>query len=259
MLPGGSPGEPFGYRAAVASSARTGPHAYDAPVESQSTGGTWSLEHRTGSAQDLHDREPPAGRTVVVLEVDEPSLVLGSTQDENSVDRAALARAGVRLARRRSGGGAVLLIPGEHVWVDVVLAAGDSLWLDDVERSSWWLGEVWAAALAELVAVELDVHRSGVSDRRLGRSVCFAATGPGEVLAAGRKLVGVSQRRTREGARFQCIVHRRFAGPATIGMLDAAHLPRGTAVALERGVTDLERLGVDAGWSVVEGLLRHLP
>ena len=40
----------------------------------------------------------------------------------------------------------------------------------------------------------------------LGPVVCFAGTGPGEVLVAGRKVVGISQRRTRAGARFQCSV-----------------------------------------------------
>ena len=44
--------------------------------------------------------------------------------------------------------------------------------------------------------------------------VCFAGVGPGEVLAGGRKLVGISQRRTRAGARFQCAVHVRVVAGA---------------------------------------------
>jgi lipoate-protein ligase A len=228
-------------------------------VESQLPGGGWSLERHAGTAQELHDLAPPSGRTVLVLQVDAPSLVLGSTQDEASVDHLALERAGVRLARRRSGGGAVLLVPGEHLWVDVVLPAEDPLWVDDVERSSWWLGEAWTAALHDVVTGPLEVHRSGVTDRLLGRTVCFAATGPGEVGAGRRKLVGVSQRRTRDHARFQCVVHRRFVAAATVDLLDPRHLPPGTEAALDRGVTDLDRLGVDAGWSAVEALLRHLP
>ncbi len=39
--------------------------------------------------------------------------------------------------------------------------------------------------------------------------VCFAGLGPGEVTVDGRKLVGISQRRTRAGARFQCAVYSR--------------------------------------------------
>ncbi len=40
--------------------------------------------------------------------------------------------------------------------------------------------------------------------------MCFAGMGPGEVASAGAKLVGLSQRRTREFARFQCTVHHRW-------------------------------------------------
>jgi hypothetical protein len=41
-----------------------------------------------------------------------------------------------------------------------------------------------------------------------GQLVCFAGLGPGEVTAGlgGAKVVGISQRRTRAGARFQCAV-----------------------------------------------------
>ncbi|MEC8814989.1 MAG: hypothetical protein VYA92_04220, partial [Actinomycetota bacterium] len=37
-----------------------------------------------------------------------------------------------------------------------------------------------------------------------GGLVCFAGRGPGEILVDGRKVVGISQRRDRSGARFQC-------------------------------------------------------
>jgi hypothetical protein len=38
--------------------------------------------------------------------------------------------------------------------------------------------------------------------------VCFASVGPGEVVRGGSKVVGVSQRRTKDAARFQCTVFR---------------------------------------------------
>ena len=44
--------------------------------------------------------------------------------------------------------------------------------------------------------------------------MCFAAVGPGEVLrsesdsVAGKKVVGISQRRTKDAARFQCTLFR---------------------------------------------------
>jgi hypothetical protein len=40
--------------------------------------------------------------------------------------------------------------------------------------------------------------------------VCFAGTGAGEVLAGGRKVIGISQRRSRNGARFQCALYRHW-------------------------------------------------
>jgi hypothetical protein len=38
--------------------------------------------------------------------------------------------------------------------------------------------------------------------------VCFDGFGPGEVLLDGRKLVGMSQRRTRTASRLQCCWYR---------------------------------------------------
>ncbi len=196
----------------------------------------------------------------MVMHTTVPALVLGSTQDVSVVDTASLQAAEVQLARRRSGGGAVLLLPGEHVWVDLVLPADDPLWVDDVEASSWWVGDAWADALAARFGVAARVHHGTVSDRQLGRLACFAATGPGEVTVGDRKLVGLSQRRTRAGARFQCVVHRRFDPEATLSMLapDASVHPTLRAALLD-GVTDLERTGAEVGWGVVEDLLLHLP
>jgi hypothetical protein len=40
--------------------------------------------------------------------------------------------------------------------------------------------------------------------------VCFASAAPGEVFVGDNKLVGISQRRNREGARFQCVLYRQW-------------------------------------------------
>lgn len=232
------------------------------------TASDWVVEHHVGSAGELHQLDVAPRRTVMTLEVARPALVLGSAQSDSIVDRRALTAAGIDLARRRSGGGAVLLVPGEHVWVDVVLPIGDPLWVDDVESSSWWLGEAWSLAIGAAMPVvgpvggPVAVHRRGVTDRELGRLVCFAATGPGEVSVAGRKVVGISQRRTRELARFQCVVHRRFDPGSTTSVLappGAGPTAADLGAALRDGVCDLESLGIDHRWSVVEGLLANLP
>ena len=43
-----------------------------------------------------------------------------------------------------------------------------------------------------------------------GRLACFASRGPGEVLVGEAKAVGITQRRTRNTARFQTLVYRRW-------------------------------------------------
>ena len=53
---------------------------------------------------------------------------------EKHVDEVLLGESGIELARRRSGGGAVLLGADDHVWVDLVVPADDPLAEDDVSR-----------------------------------------------------------------------------------------------------------------------------
>jgi lipoate-protein ligase A len=143
-------------------------------------------------------------RRIEVLVPTTSAVVLGSTQamPENEA-------IGLDVVRRRSGGGAVLVTPDDPVWVDVDLPAGDPLWSDDVGHSFLWLGEAWAAALAAL-GLDGEVHRGPFEPGRWGKAVCFAGRGPGEVFVDGAKVVGLAQRRTRAGARFQCAVLRRW-------------------------------------------------
>jgi lipoate-protein ligase A len=97
----------------------------------------------------------------------------------------------------------VLLRPGEVVWVDVLVPTGDPRWQADVGRAFGWLGRAWAVALGSL-GVAAEVHAGAPVAGRWSSLVCFAGLGPGEVSVGGRKVVGVSQRRTRSGALFQC-------------------------------------------------------
>jgi lipoate-protein ligase A len=179
----------------------------------------WAVERQAGPAAALHGRPLPDPFTaaVWVFEATAPALVLGSAQPEDGVDREAAAAAGIDVVRRHSGGGAVLLVPGEHLWVDVLLPAGDPRWHDDVGRAAHWVGDVWAAALAD-VGVDAAVHRGPMQPSEWSRAVCFAGLGPGEVTAAGRKVVGISQRRSRAGARFQSVALARW-DPVTLGAL----------------------------------------
>ena len=133
------------------------------------------------------------------MDVTGPALVIGSTQAEVRTDA-------IEVVRRRSGGGAVLLEPGLVVWADVFVPRDDELWDDDVGRAFWWLGDAWAAALADLGLPAPAAHRGALVRTPVAELVCFAGLGSGEVISGGRKVVGMAQRRTREGALFQCAV-----------------------------------------------------
>ena len=156
--------------------------------------------HRArGTATEFHQLDLPPERAVWVFEVERPALVLGSTQPVMEVQ-------GIEVVRRRSGGGAVYLEPGGTLWVDVVVPKGDDLWDDDVARATYWLGEAWA----EAVGGGAIVHRGPMVRTAWSDRVCFAGLGPGEVMIGGAKVVGISQRRTRELARFQCVAYEAW-------------------------------------------------
>ena len=202
----------------------------------------WSVVRWREPAGAFHARPMPpvVERAVWVCEPTGAALVLGSAQPEGDVDRAACARAGVDVVRRRSGGGAVLVAPGAQLWVDVLLPAGDPLWSPDVGRAFLWLGEAWAGALAD-VGLGGEVHRGPLQTTPWSRLVCFAGLGTGEVADGdGAKLVGLSQRRTRHGARFQCAVPATWDPAPLLGLLalDDERRAEGTAAlaAADRGV-----------------------
>jgi lipoate-protein ligase A len=224
-----------------------------ADVDGPAVGG-WAVRRLRGAAADLHGQPlpVPVRREVWVLEPDRPALVLGSTQDRSLVDLDLAVGLGIDVVHRRSGGGVVFVAPDDPLWVDVLLPAGDPLWDDDVGRATWWLGAAWAAALAEVGVAGAEVHHGPLACGRLGRLVCFATVGAGEVTVGGQKVVGVSQRRARAGARFQCAAYHGW-GPAPLdrllrldddGRREVAGAAAGTGVAHE---------------ALLAAFLRHLP
>jgi lipoate---protein ligase len=212
----------------------------------------WTVTRSRGDAGTFHARTASAGRVVWVFEPTVPAVVLGSAQREAAVDRSVSEALGITVVRRRSGGGAVLVVPGEMVWLDVVIAADDPLWQADVGRSMHWVGETWAAALATL-GVAPDVHRGAMRRPPWSSEVCFAGVGPGEVLDAdGRKLVGISQRRSREWARFQTMLHLRWR-PELVAALVSP--PRPTATQIAGIAAEVPAPAHD----VIEAMLHALP
>jgi lipoate---protein ligase len=176
-----------------------------------------------------------------------PALVLGSGQRPSEVDGAALAAAGIALHKRASGGTAVLFVPG-FLMQDVALPAGHPLRLDDVSESYRWLGGVWQEALAalgvatELISIPAARADSAAADPLL-RLACFGGRSPYELLADGRKLVGFSQIRRRQGSLLQVGVYRSWPGRALAALLRLPAAGRDAfAAALAARVVGLDEL-----------------
>jgi hypothetical protein len=87
--------------------------------------------------------------------------------------------------------------------------------------------------------------------------VCFAGRGPGEVITAdGRKLLGLSQRRTRNWIRLQCLVHRRWSAADALAGLSLSEEQRCVAeMALRDAVAVVGSVDEAA---VLDGLLAAL-
>jgi len=139
--------------------------------------------------------------------VSAPALVLGRAATEPYVDREAARAAGVEVLRRRSGGGPVLWDAG-LLSLDVVLPRGHRLAGDDVVAAYRWLGEAVAGALRALGVPDVAVLSPAEARADPGRAgpaavACFGGRSPYEVTAGGRKAVGLSQARRRQGALFQ--------------------------------------------------------
>jgi lipoate---protein ligase len=201
-------------------------------------------------------------RVAVAREVTAPTLVLGSTQTTELVDAALLRGNDVALARRRGGGGAVYLAPGEQLWLDVWIPRDDPLWVVDVSAAAEWVGAWWTEALAGVGQHGFAVHRGRSVPGQFGDLVCFAGRGPGEVFEGSRKVVGLSQWRAREGALFSSCAYLRWNPAPLLALLEVgpderSELEHGLASAAA-GLADLNRAPGDLAALRAE-LLRSLP
>jgi lipoate-protein ligase A len=208
-----------------------------------------------GTVAELHARDPLSGPVtrpeVWWMRPTDAGVVVGSRQSPAMFDADRCAAAGLAIVRRRSGGGAVLVDPAQMVWIDLVLPHGVAP--DDVRGAMVWAGERWSTALGGG-----RVHRGGMQSNAWSELVCFAGTGPGEVLIGNRKLVGLSQRRTRHGLRIQGLIHTSGSQQALAGLL-AVDVPATPLPApatwpgldpVERGEVIAQRLaaGIGAHW-----------
>lgn len=160
----------------------------------------------------------------------------------------------MELVRRRGGGGAVYLEPGRFVWIDAWIPRDDVLWAHDVSVAAEWVGQWWVEALAGAGGAAgggagaeagaepaerpgaLTVHTGRSEPGALGDLVCFAGRGPGEVFWDGRKIVGLSQWRSREGALFSSCAYLDWDPEP---LLDLLSLDDTTRIELASGLRDV--------------------
>ena len=115
--------------------------------------------------------------------------------------------------------------------------------------SSLRAGTWWRDVLVEHVAGEISVHQGSLEGDVAHRLVCFAGRGPGEVFVNGRKAVGLTQWRVREGIFISTVLHAH----ASIAVVDfLKSIPEGLVEVLDHHV--LCALGIDDVVGLVDEL-----
>jgi lipoate-protein ligase A len=203
-------------------------------------------------------------RHAVVRQVDHATVVLGSTQRDDVLSPSALRGGAAEVVRRRGGGGAVLLRPGDHLWVDAWIPRVDPLWQADVSGAATWVGEWWRTALGAVgVGIgQVVVHRGVAIPGPYGATICFSGRGPGEVFHGAAKVMGLSQWRCREGALFHTCAYTHWDAAPLVSLLDLDEASRvawtdelaGAAV----GIEDLPGPGATAA-TLAQCLLSTFP
>jgi len=127
------------------------------------------------------------GRAFVRLyRFDPPCLSFGRNEPATGYDRAAIARLGMDIVRRPTGGRAVW---HEH---EVTYAVAAPVAAFGGLRLGYWAIQGWLAAALRPLGAEATLAPAG-SLPGARRGACFAAPVGGEVLVDGRKLVGSAQ------------------------------------------------------------------
>ena len=179
-------------------------------------------KHIERSEQLLQEAAPENPPVLYWSQAESRGLVLGFSQKETILCSQVLAEAALPIYHRRAGGTAVLVGP-ELLGLDVVLPGGHPLILPDVVESYRWLGETWRRALRLLgIETRLISPDEAHEQRRLARQeevrtretvlrrACYASNSPYEVMAGGRKVVGLDMVRRRSGSLLQAGVLLRW-------------------------------------------------
>ncbi len=261
------------------------PSAPDAPNPAVRSHRGWTVRISAGSACRFHDLDPEAdtGHEIWIRRVQRPAVVFGSTQRPSgftageAVTSSGTEIAPVEICRRRSGGGLVVVRPGD-VWIDAIVPARSPLHTDDVGRAFAWFGDVWLRAIATLLAdstplaVPLRLAEPSTGRRATNRPFfCFADVGHGEVLYGDRKIVGLSQRRTRTWTRLQSLFVPSWSPAEVNSLVSAAATHVGPLDLSDLGAPPFDAADVRAGFpadvaapatspdTVVDLVLHNLP
>ncbi len=99
------------------------------------------------------------------------------------------------------------MTPDDGIWIDVWLPVTSPTYRSGVREGLEVAGDAWVTALSSMgvgsVSTVRDVPEPTHSE------ICFAGIGHGEVVDHGRKLVGVTAWRSREGTLLQTALYRR--------------------------------------------------
>jgi lipoate-protein ligase A len=206
------------------------------------------VNDRLAELYDYDELRQEVRATMYVVRTSRTTLVLGSTQSPELLD---LEQVGDVPVRRRRGGGGLVLLQPDDLWVDWWIPADDPRWRSDVHASSRMVGQWWAEVLTDFVDGVVTVHDGPLDGDPAYRLVCFAGRGPGEVFVDGKKAVGVTQWRVREGIFVSTVMHAH-ASNDVLRLLKV--VPEGLDRALEHQV--LSSLTVESRENLVAAL-RH--
>ena len=167
---------------------------------------TWTIETKYSETALAHEANLGEWRkpTVWVIEPKDSCLVLGKSQrGRDFLNSSYLEEQNINLTVRQSGGGSVLVSPDDMLWVDIFIPKESKFWIADIAKASIWIGRIWHDAL-ERLGIECSLFDESFSRSEASDLICFIGRAPGELFIDNRKILGISQRRSKFGTRFQC-------------------------------------------------------
>ena len=118
----------------------------------------------------------------------------------------------------------MLVAPEDMLWVDIFVPKESKFWIADIAKASIWIGRIWDDALKRL-DVECFLFDENFSRTEASDLICFIGRAPGELFIGNRKILGISQRRSKFGTRFQCALIINWKPEHMIGAYSSTPIP----------------------------------